>query len=342
MSVNYYLRWLTSQTDSVYWNDSAAPGELNDAIANGAVGATTNPFLINNALRAQPEKWAAKLEGLDSGLEGDEKAEALTRCVTSEIAGILGKYSGKPCGGFCCAQVNPNKPGDEEAMLEQACRYAAIADNIVIKVPATAAGLKVFEECAAKGFNTAATVSFTVPQVLAAGAAFERGSRRAEANGVKPGLGVAVLMVGRLDDYLRDVARDSGAAVSEEDIRYSGLAAIKRAYGLFKERGYRSKLMPAAGRGPYHVTELAGADMIMSIAPKIAKTLCGIRSSFVTRIDEPTPAGVVERLSAMPEFRKAYEPDGMTAEEFITYGATNRTLAQFCLTGWDMLKTYIW
>jgi len=338
LAANNYLRWLTGNTDSVYWNDSASLHELDAAIANGAVGATTNPFLINNAVRNCPEDWAIP-ENLDKELNGDDKAEALTRLVTSAIAGILNKFSGKPGGGFCCAQVNPNKPGDEKVMLEQACRYAAIADGIVVKVPATYTGLKVYEECASRGFNVAATVSFTVPQVLAAGAAFERGRKKAEANGIEPGIGVAVLMTGRLDDYLRDVARDSGSAATEEDIRQSGLAAIKRAYGIFEERGYKCKLMPAAGRGPYHVTELAGADMIMSIAPKIAETLEDLCEPFESRINKPIPADVIKRLSDMPEFIKAYEPDGMSAEEFITYGATNRTLAQFCLTGWDKLKT---
>ena len=340
MANNNYLKWLTDETDTVYWNDGAVPGELEAAAENGAIGATTNPFLIYNALRDHPDDFAAALKGIDSGLSGDERAEALIRRVTSEIAGLLSGYTGMPGGGYCCAQVNPNRPGDEKTMLEQARRYAAVRDSIVVKLPATAAGLKVFEECAAFGFNVAATVSFTAAQVLAAGAAFERGSAKAAANGIRPGLGIAVLMVGRLDDYLRDVAHDSGSAATEEDIRLSGLAAIKRAYGIFNERGYGCKLMPAACRGPYHVTELAGADMIMSITPKIAETLTDAQGPFEERIGVPVPADVVKRLSTMPEFIKAYEPEGLGVEEFISYGATNRTLTQFCVAGWDMLVNY--
>jgi len=339
LAVNNYLRWLSSETGSVYWNDSAQIPELYEAASNGAVGATTNPILVNGALAERPHDWEEDLKSLAPDITGEEKAEALTRCVTGRIAGILSAQKGKPGGGYCCAQVNPNKPGDEESMLAQACRYASVSDGIVIKVPATAAGLKAYEECVARGFNVAATVSFTVAQALAAGAAFERGRKRAEAVGIKPGLGVAVLMSGRLDDYLRDVAMDTGAKVTEEDIRCSGLAAIKRAYGIFKERGYYCKLMPAAGRGPYHVTELAGADMIMSIAPKVAETLLDLKEPFAARIDVPMPAGSVRRLSAMPEFVKAYEPGGLDPEEFISYGATKRTLSLFCLNGWNLLKT---
>jgi hypothetical protein len=40
----------------------------------------------------------------------------------------------------------------------------------------------------------------------------------------------------------------------------------------------------------------------------------------------------------MPEFRKAYEPDGMTLDDFIGYGVCNRTLTQFVESGWSQLE----
>jgi transaldolase len=42
----------------------------------------------------------------------------------------------------------------------------------------------------------------------------------------------------------------------------------------------------------------------------------------------------------MPEFVRAYEPDGMQPEEFIGFGATQRTLAQFCDVGWRLLENF--
>ena len=41
----------------------------------------------------------------------------------------------------------------------------------------------------------------------------------------------------------------------------------KRAYTMYKERGYEAVLLVAALRGTYHLTELAGADLLMSIHP---------------------------------------------------------------------------
>ena len=84
------------------------------------------------------------------------------------------------------------------------------------------------------------TVSFTVPQVLAVADRHRLGARRARAAGIEPGKCYAVIMIGRLDDYIREVAADSRSGISEADIRLSGLAIAKRAYAIFKKEELRS------------------------------------------------------------------------------------------------------
>ena len=167
--------------------------------------------------------------------------------------------------------------------------------------------------------------------------AYQRGHDKAVANGIKPGIGIAVLMVGRLDDYLRDVMNDTRARATEADIIWAGTAAIKRAYKIFEEKKYDCVLMPAGCRGGYHISELAGAKMVMSIAPGIAKALID-NTDFTEKINDPVDPAIIDRLNDMPEFRKAYEPDGMSVNEFITFGSCNRTLDQFVLMGWNVLK----
>ena len=341
MSENKYLQWFSSKTPSIYWHDSAVRAEQLEAFGNGAVGMTTNPFLINSTLHSDTAFWKERLAQLPAGLSGDEKVQSLIHCVTGyyaqETRPIFDK--GIPGKGYVCAQTNPNKTGDTEYMIAQAKTLASWAPNIVVKLPATNAGIAAYEECVALGLNVAATVSFTVPQVLTVGEAAERGKKRAEANGVKPGLTIAVLMVGRLDDYLRDVAHDSGANVQESDIVQAGIACIKKAYNIFNERGYTTYLMPAGCRGANQVVELAGAKMIFSIAPKIT-TLIASDTACEERIQVPVAADVIDRLRTMPEFRKAYEEDGMTREQFITYGSTNRTTDQFINDGWNPLAAF--
>ena len=146
-------------------------------------------------------------------------------------------------------------------------------------------------------------------------------------------------MIGRLDDFLREVAHDNQAAVSEADIRLSGLAVTKRAYQMYKERGYEAVLLVAALRGSYHLTELAGADLLMSIHPSSQEVFVAQDHPREERIDVPVPGDAIERLLRMPEFVRAYEPDGMAPNDFIGFGATQRTLSQFSEVGWKLMES---
>jgi transaldolase len=240
--------------------------------------------------------------------------------------------------GYVCAQVNPALAGEREAMLAMGRRFHSWAPNIAVKLPATASGMDVLEELIAEGITVTSTVSFTLPQVISAAERHLKGVRRAHANRVSPGRCFAVVMIGRIDDYLREVAHDNGAGVSEEDIRQAGLAITKRAYSIFRERDYNAELLVAALRGPYHMTELAGARLVMSIHPKSMSPFLSADLPREIRIHQEVSAGTINRLSKISEFVKAYEPDGMIPADFIGFGATQRTLVQFFESGWKRIE----
>lgn len=341
MSENRYLKWLASETPTVWWHDSAIPEELEVALGNGAVGVTTNPFLIKSSFFARPDAWRPRLGGIEKSAAPGEKAEAIVRAIVTRLAEKLHPVFERSRGeqGLVCAQMNPAKAGDAEAMLGMARRAAKWAPNICIKLPATQAGLRVLETCVAEGMNVCATAGFSVSQTLAVAESHRKGLERAAQQGRKGGQCFAVVMVGRLDDYLRDVALDRSANISETDIIQAGTAVIKRAYALFKEHAYRAVLIPAGMRGAYHVNALAGAKMVMSIAPHIAAMAGALPEPWAQHIDEPVAPDVLARLSVLDEFVRAYEPEGLAPQEFITYGAVQKTLSQFIENGWARLET---
>jgi transaldolase len=340
MAHESYLQWLVRETPTTWWHDSADPDELRCGITHGATGVTTNPLLTSRTLRARPEIWTDALHGVSKDLPAERRAEELTSHVVRRAAGMLLPQFESTRGrwGYVCGQVNPARAGDREAMMAMARRYHAWAPNIAVKLPVTAAALDVLEHCAAEGITVTATVSFTVPQVLAVAERYQRGLERARAAGKQTGRCFPVLMIGRLDDYLREVAHDRKAQVEEADIRQAGLAVAKRSYALFREQGYEAVLLPAALRGAYHLTELAGAEMVMSVAPNIQALLLETSVPREQRIERAIPADVIRRLETIPEFLRAYEPKGMAPEEFLTFGLTQRTLAQFYDAGWSLIE----
>jgi transaldolase len=340
---NSYLDWLIRNTRTQWWHDSAEAAELDLGLKRGAIGVTTNPFLANLALAKDRQLWAAEIDAaLARNLPPEEKAEALMRIAVSKTAEkLMPEYAAsRGQSGFVCGQVNPARAGQRGPMLPMARRFHAWSPNIAVKLPATAAGLDVLEDCVAEGITVTATVSFTVPQAVAIAERHRAGIRRAKEKGVEPGKCFAVIMIGRLDDFLREVAHDTEAPVSESDIRQAGLAATKRSYALYQERGYEAVLLIAALRGDYHLTELAGADLLMSIAPAYQEIFVSRDLPREERIGKPIPADVIERLRAMPEFVRSYEPDGMTPAEFMGFGATQRTIGQFVEVGWRLMENY--
>jgi transaldolase len=310
-------------------------------LERGAIGVTTNPVLAAAAIAKNRELWRADIDqALARDLPAELQAEALTEIVVTKAAEKLlpGFEATGKRAGLVCAQVNPARAGDRECMWPMAKRFHAWAPNIAVKLPATAAGLDVLEDCVAAGITVTATVSFTVPQVIAVAERHRAGSRRARNQGLEPGKCFAVIMIGRLDDYLREIAHDGRAPIAESDIRQAGLAVAKRAYATYTDRKYEAVLLVAALRGHYHVTELAGADLLMSIHPAYQGGLVTEAFAREPRIDRPVPQDVIQRLQQIPDFVRSFEPDGMTPAEFIAFGLTQRTLSQFSEIGWKPLE----
>ena len=341
MDDNSYLNWLAEETATGWWHDSADPGELRLAMERGAMGVTTNPFLSSVAFFNNRELWFEETAAIVARkLDPERKAEELMKMVVKPAAELY-RSSFEISGGktgYVCAQLNPYRSGDRDAMMEMARRLHGWAPNIVVKLPAVAAGLDVLESCVAEGIAVMATISFTVSQLIATAERCRAGIRRATGRGINPGKCFSVIMIGRLDDYLREVARDNGASVKESDIRQAGLAVTKRACRIYREHGYESGILIAALRGAYHLTELAGADLIASLSPQAQEWFYTADHPREERIGDEIPADTVERLQTLPEFVKAFEPDGMAPDDFISYGVTQRTLGQYSEAGWRLLE----
>lgn len=319
-----------------YWNDSCAVDELAYAIERGATGATSNPSIVLEVIGKEKAHWVPRVRQLAAENPTWSEVE-LTWAIIEEmavrgaakLAPIQREYGRK---GWLSVQTNPANYRDAARMVEQAVRFAGLAPNLHVKFPATSAGMVAIEEATAKGVSINATVSFTVPQAIAAAEAVERGLKRFAAAGGDAGkvVPIVTIMIGRLDDWLKVVVERDGLSVDPAALDWAGIAAFKRTYGIFKERGYRSRMLVAAFRHHLHWTELVGGEVSLTIpyAWQVRFNNSGIDP--VARMDEPVdPAILSELYDKLPDFRRAYEPDGLTPAEFDTYGATVRTLRGF-------------
>ena len=346
-AVDSPLGRMVASTPTDYWNDSCAAAELEYAIERGATGATSNPVIVGEVMKKEREHWVPRVRELMVANPRWSETE-LTWALIEEM-GVRGAAFLRPVfdaedgrKGRLSLQTNPASYRTPERMVEQAVHFDTLAPNIQVKFPCTAAGLEAVEEATARGVVPNVTVVFTVAQCLAAAEAVERGLRRYEAAGgdssrFSP---VCSLMVGRLDDWVRTLVERDAIALDPDASNWAGIAAFKRAYGVFRERGYRTRLLAAAYRSRLHWTELVGGDVVMTMphAWQVRFNESGIEP--VDRIDVPVdPHLVDDLLRRVPDFRRAYEPDGLSPDEFAGYGAAARTLRSFIAGYHDLQAT---
>jgi transaldolase len=331
------LRRMTVSTPTVLWNDSADPVELATSIGFGAVGATCNPVIALAALRGDVPRWRARLAELAAARPTATESqlgwlvvEELSVAAAAQLEPAFHEHRGR--NGRLSIQTDPRLFRDPGALVAQAEHFAALAPNVIVKIPATGTGIVAIEEATYRGISINATVSFTVPQALAVADAVERGLTRREAAGhdVSSMGPVCTIMVGRLDDWMKVAAEKAGVTIDPGYFEWAGVAAFKNAYRIYTERGYRTRLLSAAFRNHMHWSELVGGDVVISPPFGWQRRLNASGIDPVPRIDEPVEPRIVDTLyRAVPDFRRAYDPDGMTAADFEGFGATRRTLRQF-------------
>src|SRR5262245_44215430 len=256
------LHEMVETTPTCLWNDSAALADLTYSIEHGAVGATCNPVIVLEVLKREMDLWKPRIQAfaraMPTATEG-QIAWMLVEEISSTRAQLLRPAFERSRGrnGRLSIQTDPRLYRDVDALVSQARHFNSLADNMIVKLPATRAGIEAMEEATAQGVSVNATVSFSLPQAVAVAETMDRGLRRREQAGqdVSTMGPVCTLMVGRLDDWLKVVADKKDITIEPGYLEWAGVAVFKKAYRVFRERGYRPRLLSAAFRNHMHWSE---------------------------------------------------------------------------------------
>ena len=346
MKINYTpgpLLDASRTTPTALWNDSADLDELRQSIAFGGVGATCNPVIGYTTIKKHPDIWEDRIRAIaennptwGESQTGWQAIKDMSVEAAKLLEPIFVEHKGR--NGRLSIQTDPRLHRDAKALADQAEEFSNLAPNIIVKIPCTSVGIEAIEEATYRGVSVNVTVSFTVPQAVKSAEAIERGLQRRVAEG-KPidEMGpVVTIMAGRLDDWLKIVAERDRLFIDPGHLEWAGIAAIKRANQIFVERGFHSRVLCAAFRNVLQWSELIGGDLVVSPPFKWQKRINDSDYHVVPRIDEPVAAEHLDALKKIPEFMRAYDPDGMTIKEFDTFGATRRTLRQFLQADADL------
>jgi transaldolase len=312
-------------------------------------GATTNQPLTLQVLQKNPADWEQWLAKEVDRMPILTRTEALWRLFVevaargADLLAPIAEASSFRLGQICC-QVDPRDMTDLGRMLVQARRIHATRPNIMVKLPGTKEGIEAVQVLTAEGVPTNVTLGFTVPQLVATAEAAKAGLAEARRRGtdLRHWRSCAVMMLGRYEDHpiLRAQAEERGICLKEADLRWAGIAILREAHRIFRERGYPTKLMAASMRlGPsvegvtrvLHLEKLAGANAVLTVFPNILEAFLTTYAGrpLEPQIDEPIPAEVLERLLRIPYFAEAYAERGIAPEEFHLHPALQATASSF-------------
>jgi transaldolase len=335
---------MTQTTPTCLWNDSASIQELTYSIDHGAVGATCNPVIVLGVLKKEMGSWKDRIRALIADRPTATEEEIgwqLVREISVKAAALLKPIFDEDEGrnGRLSIQTDPRFYRDANAIVRQAQEFDRLAPNMIVKIPVTQAGIPAIEEATYRGISINATVSFTLPQCIAVAEAVERGLVRREREGKDiAAMGpVCTIMVGRLDDWLKVISEKENITIDPGYLEWAGVAVFKKAYRIFRERGYRIRLLSAAFRNHMHWSEFIGGEVVISPPYAWQVRLNASDVEVRPRIDKPVDAKIVEELSRkFLDFRNAYSEDGLTADEFDSFAPTRRTLRQFITACHDL------
>ncbi len=229
------------------WLDNLSRSLLNEGQLermvrdDGVAGITTNPSIFEKAFAAG-QYYAEELGRLrQQPLSAEARYERLAIADVQRACDLLrDEYDGSDGdAGYVSLEVSPALAHDAPGTLEAARRLRAEVDrdNLLIKVPATPAGIEAVEHLIAEGISVNVTLMFSLAHCEAVAAAYARGATRLLEGGRDPSKlkSVASLFLSRVDTLVDKQLE----ALGQDALALRGKSAVamaKLAYCAYQER----------------------------------------------------------------------------------------------------------
>jgi transaldolase len=332
-----FFTLLAEHTPTRVWVNNPTTDEVDLAIAQGAVGCTTNPAFGGGLLHRAPEEIRPIVRACAREADDDSAAADLVQQLL--VAGIAGRFQGlfEDSGGqrgFTSIQGSPEADQDPRAILTEARAGLELGPNVAPKLPATAPGLEAFETLVSAGSPTIVTEVFSLAQLVET---CERYVRACDRSGMRPPFFVSPI-TGIFGDHLRAVAKRDGLTISPDDLLLAGIVLARACHQLVLERNYPVTLLFGGARTPIDLLGLVGAPVHATINWATFAELIDAQTALGAGIEEPIDPDVVSRLeTTFAEFRAALRVDGLALQAFEDFGPVQYFRNNF-LAGWREVR----
>ncbi|MFA5447386.1 MAG: transaldolase family protein [Sphaerochaeta sp.] len=331
-----YLDNVQKNTNTRYWVNNPSMKECEIAIAQDAFACTTNPAYCAKLFQSDPAYMKEKIaEVMQNSVEGIELAEQVYHATTKDLMQrFLPVYEASGgTKGFVTVQEDPRFEEDHEYILKASLRSKELGPNYMAKIPVTVHGIAVIEQMVKHNVPICATEVFAISQAVEIYRVYEEAVTK---YGNRPPLYITHI-TGIMDQYFRDLVAKEKISISEEALALAGTAVGLKQYRLFKEKGYDAIILGGGARGLEHFTNFVGGDIHITINWSTAEELNATYQQAETFIDREIPAAIIdELLEKLPNFKRSWDENGMTVDEFADYGPVMLFRTQF-MNGWSRL-----
>lgn len=231
-------------------------GELRRLIEqDGLTGVTSNPSIFYKAVSGGGEYRADLVRLKMSKLDAEQRYEALVIPDIQAACDLLRPVHDASNGddGYVSLEVSPRLAYDEEATVREAMRLHSTVNrlNLLIKVPATPAGVCAFERLIGQGVNINVTLMFSLSHMEQVAQAYIRGVRQWHEHGGDPRAikAVASLFLSRVDTLVDKRLEALGTAEALVLRGRTGVALGKLAYQRYRGLFHGSAFADLAATG---------------------------------------------------------------------------------------------
>ena len=335
MSENFFSK-LNAGTENRFWINNPTAEEIRLALDHGAVACTTNPAYCSRLIGVEKEYLHSLIDDAVDQVGDIDKAAILVyqRASLRIMKAFLPLYE-KESGsaGFVTMQHDPRTDDDTEATIEAMQDNRALAPNFMAKIPVIKGGIEAIEFCVEENIPICATEVFGISQARAICERYEAAARRTKH---RPPMYVTHI-TGIFDEYIKKLVARQGIDISDEVLAWAGLSIARKEFTMLRDSGYSVTMMGGGARESYHFTGLVGGPVHVTIGWKTAEEIMASGISPSSTLDKTTPKEVIDELrEKLPDFRKAYDDDGLLPGEFAGYGPVQLFRNAF-LKGWYLL-----
>ncbi len=320
---NDYFHRVAALSPTKMWINNVTPQEAEWAIEAGAMGCTQNPSYTWKML-THPEHKEQAIALLDETLkESDDDNEVecilqrkLVKRVAEKFMTVYEKTNGEH--GYVSIQGDPINEEDPQVIIDEGRKNRAMSPNIMIKIPATEAGLEAMGVLIEENTPLNATEIMGLSQIIDVCEMYHKITAKTK---TKP-VSYCSLITGIYDEWLGKEVDKLGIKISPDILYQAGMVIAKKVYRFMHDRGYQLGFIGGGVRGLHHFTEMVGGEVCITMNWRgTADKLLELDQPVVSRLFNPVQDHVLdELLSKVPPFRQAYMEDGLKVEEYEEYG----------------------